>query len=1532
MSIKDKVVNLVIRGRDLLSAPMKESADATKAAAKEIDEINGSLKSLKEQAGQVAKARALEIFGDGLKEKLDAAQVALEETQKEMAATAQPSEELQAAFKGATEAANKLQSEHKRVNTELNRINRTLTAAGVDMGKLAEEENRLAGRTKALTVELKTLEQAQESALKTGELQARTKIAQEEYQKTTERVKTLAAAFDASKVKTKAARTELSLAQSEANRASTAYQKVNRELKSHEEILKGAGVEAKNMGTAEQELGKRLVGVRQELAELGRQQKEVSRASDLTPYLEDLSHGLKESEAHLSELNRELKAVQTPSKKLNDELGKAAQAAGRAQIAYERNKAALTQLREQMSGAGLNTADLVQQQKELAEKLVSSGQALAEKKRELKGMGRETVETTSKVGDFNRAVTETTKRLLGWAAAYVGLQKIQQGLMGIINTGGQFETLREQLIGVYGDVAQGEQAFEWAVKLNERLPTSLQDVLQAFVMLRNNGMEPMDGTLESLINANARYGKGAETLIPIIRQLTQSWGKNRLQAEEAYVLIENGLPVWNLLAEATGRNVAELQKMSEQGRLTRSYLQDLIDTMGKAGAGVVERRMHTWQVMMTKFRDRIQQVQDQIAQSGALDYFKDQLDAVLKSISAMAEDGRLAKFTKEFSDGMVKAAKATKAFLSWIWESREGLVDLAKIAVAAKLAPIFLGWFRAADKLGNVVLSLVGSLGKVGPASKAGMATATAAMVPVASGLTNLIRLTNIWLARLALTPVGAVLAVGAALVYATKKLGEWSGEQIRATGQNKAWLKTQEEHKKQLAELSDQLGITIDSWDHYRQLMDSGKIKYDDMNDEMVRAEELLRRQRLATGELGHELQSSLLPTLDRLGEMDGIAKGVDEFVKAAGMGPTIFDQLNLATGITVKQLKEMAKEGQLTPEFIRQTAAAVQQMLSIAPDIGTVLTPEIQKMVEVLERAKQEGQGAGHAIGNLLKEFDPGDSGSTEKVEQLSLALKAARDQAIYTRDELKTGLREQLKGMAGSDLRNFQVNWTALYGHIAEEAPLLADTMNASLGAAFDKLGTSLEEVRGGVTLTGEDMVQTFMAVSENANATSAEVFKAFDHALLMAKTKGDVDALTLSMQAWAHANGVAGDEVEKHLKKADAHLTKLNDAYRELGIVSAKVLQQTAVDARAAFVELEKQGAPLHDMKQAFFAYAEAELAAAKAGDRQVSAHLKSKAAALGLTAELDKLIAKQNELKAATDNTTASTNRQADALNAAGDATDNKDAKQSRSIRVTEGFASASDAASMSVSELTDKLAENANMQVRVNAMTGQYAYLVRDNMMVGLKAAEQNMQQTLRAKQLMEEMNATAAPSQALIASAEAAAQSMDRLDKSTLSSLNSAIDGAKGKLQSLEDTAQSTLRSLQDELDQMYGKTDEVERRRYETQMAQLKGQLADAEAAGNAEASAQLRESIALAQTLHKEKMGNINKEKAEKAKQEKEARDKERQAAAGARPGQSEQVTTLRLEAPDGSQSELKGSPNDVNNTLAALKQAGLVVSRF
>ncbi|MDR8523479.1 tape measure protein [Shewanella fidelis] len=86
--------------------------------------------------------------------------------------------------------------------------------------------------------------------------------------------------------------------------------------------------------------------------------------------------------------------------------------------------------------------------------------------------------------------------------------------------------------------------------------------------------------------------------------------------------------------------------------------------------------------------------------------------------------------------------------------------------------------------------------------------------------------------------------------------------------------------------------------------------------------------------------------------------------------------------------------------------------------------------------------------------------------------------------------------------------------------------------------------------------------------------------------------------------------------------------LKQAYKELGLTSSQTLQETSAKAETAFNLIKNSREPIEQQRDAFKAWAKAALTAAEATGQTVPQTLKAEAATLGLSQELDNLIAKQ----------------------------------------------------------------------------------------------------------------------------------------------------------------------------------------------------------------------------------------------------------------------------------------------------------------
>ncbi|MGM8936438.1 tape measure protein [Pseudomonas neustonica] len=354
-----------------------------------------------------------------------------------------------------------------------------------------------------------------------------------------------------------------------------------------------------------------------------------------------------------------------------------------AKVARELDKvtAKTAELEAAAKAAGVDTSDLATEERRLADELDKAKRAVGDNtdevrklERELRKASKASAEHRSRVDAGRQAMSSGAKQVLAFAAAYIslnaafgvvqkGLNLVRDGIYSMLATGDQFEGMQTQLTALMGSIEGGEKATEWIKQFTRDTPLQLQDVTQAFTLLKAFGLDPMDGTLQAITDQSEKLGGGMEKLTGISSALGQAWAKQKLQGEEILQLVERGVPVWDLLEKVTGKNTEQLQNLSSAGKLGRDVISDLIKEIGAAADGSAAANMTRLTGIVSNLRDVAADFLDRIARSGAMEYVKQQLLGVAEAIDQMDKDGRLDALATALSDAFIQASERVKAFI-----------------------------------------------------------------------------------------------------------------------------------------------------------------------------------------------------------------------------------------------------------------------------------------------------------------------------------------------------------------------------------------------------------------------------------------------------------------------------------------------------------------------------------------------------------------------------------------------------------------------------------------------------------------------------------------------------------------------------------------------------------------------------------------------------------------------------------------------------------------------------------------------------
>lgn len=399
-------------------------------------------------------------------------------------------------------------------------------------------------------------------------------------------------------------------------------------------------------------------------------------------------------------LAKKMKEAAKPSKKLTSEFDKAKKQAGLLKNKLRDQNTTLIKLRSSLKNAGVNTRKLGSEQKRLG----NEAEMLSRKLKRLEKVQGLLKSTSSGIKHFSTASLSILKGV-GSGFAVITALATATGLAVnklMIGTAASFEKYKVQLESLEGSSEKAKKAMDWVADFAKDTPFQVKGVMNAFVRLRSFGLNPMDGAMQAIADQTAKLGGGQQELEGIILAVGKAWSKGKLQGEEAQMMIERGVPVWQLLADATGKTTEEIQALSQKGLLGRKSIKLLLDEMQRSSNGAAAKQMKTWNGMVSNLQDSWTRFVNLIAEEGAFDAIKGKLEQILKLVEEGFKNGELQKNAKQIGGYIV----ATVEYLWVLGKSTIAIFQAIKAIINVIIAPIEK-LLSLLESVGNKIHSLL---------------------------------------------------------------------------------------------------------------------------------------------------------------------------------------------------------------------------------------------------------------------------------------------------------------------------------------------------------------------------------------------------------------------------------------------------------------------------------------------------------------------------------------------------------------------------------------------------------------------------------------------------------------------------------------------------------------------------------------------------------------------------------------------------------------------------------------------------------
>lgn len=188
------------------------------------------------------------------------------------------------------------------------------------------------------------------------------------------------------------------------------------------------------------------------------------------------------------------------------------------------------------------------------------------------------------IGGLLSSVFSSTLGLLGVGAAGFG------GVVWPIRLADEMETTRIGFETMLKNAKEAEKFIAEIQDFAKRTPFGLQEVVELGKALLVRGFDRKEvlPMLETIGDLTAAMGTGAEGIDRIIYALGQMKALGKVSAEEMNQLTEAGVRAWDYLAKGMGKSIAEVRKLSEQGKIKADEAIKHIMNGMKEYAGMME--------------------------------------------------------------------------------------------------------------------------------------------------------------------------------------------------------------------------------------------------------------------------------------------------------------------------------------------------------------------------------------------------------------------------------------------------------------------------------------------------------------------------------------------------------------------------------------------------------------------------------------------------------------------------------------------------------------------------------------------------------------------------------------------------------------------------------------------------------------------------------------------------------------------------------------------------------------------------------
>ena len=970
-------------------------------------------------------------------------------------------------------------------------------------------------------------------------------------------------------------------------------------VKGAEDLSVVAGA-LRDAGIAGEEAKPEIAALVAELEQLAATNSAASRFASLTTELGEVSIAISDAKLKVDELTTSFGEAGPATAAQARQLANAIIAVGQLTDKEAQLRTELAATTETLAASGIATNDIAQAQTRLGTQaaLTAEKLRLVAEAAQLTGTAEEkeavTVEELAeKYAAFGHTL-ETFKELAITIGGLIAFEKVKEEIGEIISTGDKFEKWGIQFANAFGGAEQGAEALEKVKELAEHVPISLDDLVQVAIKAKKEGLDPLNGTLQTLIDVNATYGGSIDSLNGLVDAFGKAQARGVLNTRLLVTLTQQGVPAARLLGDAMGKTGDQIEEMAKKSELGRDAISLLLQKLADGSSGAAGKSMDLLSTQVIKLHDDWDEFLKLIADSGVYDFAKEELKQVGEALKAGLGDGTLKEKAQAISDAIVSIGKVAAGTVQFIIDHAGAIKTVAEA----------YGLLRAAGLAVDLVTMVNGFRTSTAAAlqNTAAIQKNAAAQLTLTEEMAAAVAEMNAQTAaaeRNAAAQVGLATAMKSAAVSAQAEAAAVGGSAVALDAASKGGIIAALKSFGSLRDMVNGVGTAIAGLaggPTVALVASIGFTVYAAIN--MIAALKDWYNVTVEVDEAQKALAASQVVLVDRAKQVAAQTKAAaDVQIKSASDIKTMsaeqseayLQQLQDATRyytalrIQARDANDPEKVAEYTAK-LRELGDAQREVAGESHDAGEetkkaadIAAKAIETLVEQVLKFRAEGVAAPIAVQGAFDNLKINTPTGFQTIISMMSNLKGLSGDVGGA---FQSELIDKLEKLNDIEFEEFKRRVADALGKGVEGAKELQRTLDT---VSFLKLGLSAQQAGVDITQAGAKIIGGFGDIANSANITGEKIQLAFAKALSQLKTTGEVDELKAQLTAAFNAGKIKADEFTAAMEAAARKTT----AIQVEAIKSGAALDGMGTAGQSA---VQRTNAALDDMRSKLVAQA------------------------------------------------------------------------------------------------------------------------------------------------------------------------------------------------------------------------------------------------------------------------------------------------------------------------------------------------------